>query len=124
MTRTKKPKSICMEAFPEQFKKLRPENSRAGGVKARSQSEAVRMAVYVPIAQLFKAAFPECQCCPLVRPKLGFVYATDDIHHTRGREGYLLLDTRYWRTACRGCHNWINDHPFQAEKLGLIIKRA
>lgn len=113
-------KALWATAFPEQHKKLRPEQTKAGGVRYRSVSEDMRMAIYVPIAKMFKEHNPWCQCCAIIRgidPNDARV--TEDIHHTRGREGLLLFDIRYWLAACRICHNWIKDHPKEAIELGL-----
>lgn len=123
--KTKKPKAIWMRAFPKQAKALRPENTKAGGVKARSQSETVRMDVYRPIAELFKLQNPLCDACQqmphnkvLTRPITP--NWTDDVHHKHGRSGLLLFDVRYFLAVCRWCHEWIHNNPAEAKKLGLI----
>ena len=94
------------------------------------------MAVYRPIAELYKQAHPLCECCPLIIPwrsamewQNGFSahshgsdsdrQPTQDIHHVRGREGLLLFDVRYYKAACRKCHDWVKDHPKEAQQLGL-----
>lgn len=43
-----------------------------------------------------------------------------DVHHTRGRTGTLLLDTRFWVPVCRECHNWIQDNPAEARQARLV----
>ena len=63
VVKKKQPKNIAMQCFPEQFKRLHPERSASGGVKARSASCEVRMAVYRPIAEMFKRLHPQCECC-------------------------------------------------------------
>lgn len=45
------------------------------------------------------------------------------IQHLRGKVGDLYLDTRYWIPLCANCHRWVNDHPEQAEELGLAESR-
>ena len=42
-----------LKSCPEQAAALRPESGAAGGLKARGESEAVRMAIYNPIRALF-----------------------------------------------------------------------
>lgn len=120
-------KAPWVKAFPKQARKLRPERSKSGGIKSRSQSEEVRMAVYRPIAEMFKLIHPRCQCCTVVeafelrvaRIQPGF---TDDVHHKFGREGLMLFDTRHWLAVCRTCHGWIHAHPTASKMLGLIGK--
>lgn len=50
--------------------------------------------------------------------------AADEVHHTRGRAGSLLLDWRHWRAVCRRCHNWIAGNPEQARALNLLCARG
>ena len=122
VVKKKQPKSICMSAFPEQFKRLHPERGAAGGVKWRSKSKEAQDAVYAAIAKLFKAAHPTCRICELrgnVPPRW-----TDDVHHSRGREGLLLFDVRYFIAACRTCHTWAEDNKEAARALGVTAQRG
>ena len=101
--------AIWTKAFPAQAKKLRPENTIAGGVKARSGSEAMRMEVYRGIAEMFKRDRPVCEICPRIFNRCAF--RTEDVHHVKGRDGLLLFHTKYFVAVCRGCHAWIHDNP-------------
>jgi hypothetical protein len=119
----KRPLSICVAAFPSQFAQLRPENGKAGGVKSRSQPQAVREAVYAGINELYAAAHPYCNACHKIWPqdpialKLHF---RDDTHQTRGKDGLLYFDVRWFLSACRRAHQWIGEHPKEARELGLL----
>lgn len=117
-------KAPWVKAFPKQARALRPERSKAGGIKSRSQSEEVRMAVYRPIANLFKAAYPRCQCHTMIAALECQVAdrspETEDIHHRFGREGLLLFDIRFFIACCRKCHDWIHANPKTAELVGLL----
>lgn len=117
-------KAPWVRTYPDQAKRLSPERSQAGGVKSRSDSERVRMAVYNRIAQLFKAAYPFCQTHHIISPNIGNVARTEDVHHLRGRSGLLLFDIRSWKACCRECHNWIGANPEKATRLGLLLPRA
>lgn len=115
------------KTYPEQHKALHPERSAAGGIKARSQSEAVRLAVYRGIKELFLTQNPMCQCCQTLYTHLtGGVVArvsfADSVHHRKGRSGLLLFDVRHWLAACDRCHRWIHDNPETAISLGLLSK--
>lgn len=121
----KQPKAIWTRAFPDQLKALHPETGPAGGIKARSGAETVRMAVYRPIAEMFKHAHPLCQCCEIIRlPFISTQFfereSSQDVHHCAGREGYLLFDIRHWKAACRVCHDWIHTHQEEAARLKLL----
>ena len=45
------------------------------------------------------------------------------IHHKKGRMGEMLLNTKYWMSACMDCHVWIEDNPEEAKKLGYSLNR-
>lgn len=119
----KQPKNIAMQAFPEQFAKLRPEAGEVGGVKARSAPEEQRMAVYRAIRDLFLAAEPKCQVCANT---LGRAAADDatEVHHCRGREGLLLFDVRHFAALCRSCHAWVHANPDLARAQGYLPEKG
>lgn len=72
------------------------------------------MVVYLPVKKQFLIEHPICQCCDKKPSK--------DIHHTRGRVGALLTDTRYFLAACRPCHSWIGEHPAEAREKGWLCQ--
>lgn len=47
----------------------------------------------------------------------------EDIHHMRGREGSLLLDTRYWMAVSRKAHIKITNNPAWARSKGYNLKK-
>ena len=56
-------------------------------------------------------AYPGCQIYPMPSP-----------HHTRGRLGPLLCDTRFWLPVCFEHHRWIHENITAARALGLICQ--
>lgn len=122
MKPTKKPKAPWVSAFPKQAKALRPENTKQGGIKAMSQAQAQRNAVYNAINELYRCTHPYCEACFVIWPpqQKAAQHFADDTHHKKGRDGLLLFDVRYFLSVCRPAHNWIGDHPAEAKKLGLL----
>lgn len=55
--------------------------------------------------------FPGCSCTEL------------DLHHKKGRVGLLLINIAYFCALCRPHHQWVEDHPEEAIKMGLSVKR-
>lgn len=45
-------------------------------------------------------------------------------HHSRGRAGSLLCDTRFWIALCPKCHAWVHNHPENARRAGLLCERG
>ena len=110
-------------AFPKQAKSLRPENSKAGGLKWRSQPKAVADAVYSGINALFAIVHPNCECCAVIWPDDPGAHRThprDDTHHVKGKLGLLYFDVRWFKSSCRKAHIWIGSHIAEARKLKLI----
>jgi hypothetical protein len=54
---------------------------------------------------------------PICDPK---PHPATDPHHKRGRVGPLLRDFRFIVPVCRKAHDWVKNHPAEAETLGLI----
>lgn len=48
----------------------------------------------------------------------------DDIHHKKGRDGDLLIDTRFFLAVCRPHHRYITDHPAESIAEGYSISRT
>ena len=46
-----------------------------------------------------------------------------DIHHQKGRENDLLLDTNYWMAICRDHHIYYTEHSKEAIEEGVSYKR-
>lgn len=48
----------------------------------------------------------------------------NQVHHTRGRLGTLLIDQRYWKGVSAAGHRWIDEHREEARDLGLLCERG
>lgn len=120
MTRKPKRQALWVTCYPDQAKRLRPEaHSKAGGVRVRSQTEQIRMSVYKAIKKLYLARHPWCECCPGVNP-----HPSEDVHHTKSRTGWLLVDVRFFKPVCRKKHDWIGQNPDEARKLKLLAPKG
>lgn len=59
----------------------------------------------------FLRARPFCEICGGV---------TRDVHHKAGRLGGNLLNESTWMSVCRGCHDYIHQHPKEARAKGWL----
>lgn len=84
-----------------------------------SDKRRMELVAYGKARRLFLKAHPVCQCCPAIRPA-SKANPSDDVHHTRGRQGRLLNYEPAWLAVCRPCHDWIGAHPMQARAMGFI----
>lgn len=110
-------KAKAAAKLAKHFAKAKPPRKR---VSRTSDAQRVRNAAYKPVAAAYKENNPLCHCCG------PFFYwparATTDVHHSRGKLGALLCDTRFFFAVCRECHNWIGDHPDWARAIGLLCE--
>lgn len=124
--RAKQGKALWMlvkaAGFEEQRKQLRPENSAAGGIKSRSKPEALRMAIYNGINELFLKQHPFCEAHSKIflRPQDIYRVKSNQTHHKRGRDGLLLFDVRHFLACCADCHAWIDANREKAAQFGLL----
>lgn len=60
-------------------------------------------------------ADPMCQVAGCIRE-------ADDVHepHTRARGG-SAADAANMLAVCRPCHDWIHEHPAEAQRRGLLV---
>lgn len=92
---------------------MEPKKKPVRRIRKRSKAMDARMRQYRKLANAFKRDNPKC-AMPKCQSK------TDDVHHTRGRAGSLLLDWRYWKPVCRSCHDWIQRNPIFARDLKML----
>lgn len=48
----------------------------------------------------------------------------DAPHHTRGRIGKFLIDTKWWIASCNACNRWVEEYPKKARELGFSHSRT
>jgi hypothetical protein len=84
-----------------------------------SKKREADMKVYRKLRKQFLAENPWCQVIAVVA---GHRVKTTDIHHTRGRAGSLFLDQRFWLAVSRPGHEWIQQNPLTARRLGFICE--
>lgn len=53
----------------------------------------------------------------------GCYKANITLHHMAGRLGDLLTDKRYFKSLCVKHHQWVEENPEKAKKLGLSTTR-
>lgn len=105
-------KALWVSCFKDQAKALRPENSKAGGVRVRSTPEAIRTEAYLAVKELYLHKNPMCGFCKGV-PAVA-------IHHRYGRQGWLLVNVKTWLGVCDSCHRWIHKNPDKARGFKVL----
>lgn len=102
-------------------------------IRRVSKKRQVTGKVYREKAQAFiAAAIARGETCPVVAkiPELrnGVKYGhpvcnrLNEIHHTRGRAGSLLLDERFWLPLSKQGHRWVHENMNEARKHGWLCE--
>lgn len=86
-----------------------------------------RRRVYQRLRSKYLREHPFCEVGEVCQHQLGsgvWVRArATEVHHMRGRDGDMLLDTGWWKATCQACHRWIHAWPYQAVIKGYSAKR-
>jgi hypothetical protein len=95
-----------------------------GKMKSASKERARQLAAYRKRLPDWFRDNPHCKACESLRWHRGgtskwLIKRTTECHHIRGRNGWLLLDEKYWLPVCRSCHEWITLHGKEARQLGF-----
>lgn len=88
-------------------------------IAPRSQKRSKEERLYTAQRIIFLQENPMCQAHI---PGICTKHSTD-VHHKMGRIGELLLKIIYWLAVCRACHQWIEEHPIEAQEKGFSLKR-
>jgi hypothetical protein len=65
-----------------------------------SKKQSGRLRKYYPIQVEFLKKHKWCMICMALH---GVKVRSSEVHHSRGRNGRLLYDTRFFVASCRGC---------------------
>lgn len=86
-------------------------------INNKSQKKSKEDAVYSTLRKDFLLLKPTCEA------KLeGCSIRSTDVHHRKGRGKYYLVTTT-WLSACRSCHDYIENNPDQAKQMGFSESR-
>lgn len=97
-------------------------NYRRAGIRPISKKRRSLGTVYRVRRQRFLEENPLCVWGLKQNPPQ--YIASTQVHHTRGRAGSLLLDTRFWVAVSQDGHDWIHNNMAAARKLGFICQHG
>lgn len=90
-----------------------------------SERTKSRNAEYRKVRAAHLSLYPWCEACSAIDGLHGpQIHMADDVHHSRGKLGSLLCDTRFFKSVCRKSHTWIDANRDKARELGLLCKRG
>jgi len=122
--------AIWTDAFPQQAAKLRRTMPRKLSAPRRRQpvSKQSRIGrIKTEIYRVLRLQFLErnrwCRVCLFV-PYSPRLRAATQVHHSRGRDGTLIIDERFFVPVSDAGHDWIQRNPAAARRAGLLCKRG
>jgi len=83
-------------------------------IKVMSDKRKIAVQTYGQLREEFLKKNPKCWRCGA---------KATDLHHQKGRDGKLYLDTEHFISLCRPCHDWIPKNRDAAAAEGLIVSR-
>jgi len=85
-------------------------------IKKVSEKRANQNAEYLKLRRGYLALYPMCEVEDCQN-------RSQDLHHQKGREGDLLLDTNYYMAVCRDHHIYYTEHSKEAIEKGISVSR-
>lgn len=107
-------KRYCKYCWSHKQTMTRNVSTRKQPLATRSLKRSKEERKYLKIRKEYLLANNLCQA------SLQAVCSTfsTDVHHIAGRTGDLLNDINNWMAVCRGCHDWIENHPKESIEIG------
>lgn len=108
-------KGLCnVHQYMREDKSVRSTKKRSY-IKPVADKRAVELAKYRVERDKFlkgkTCQFPDCKSTNV------------ECHHAKGREGSMVYKVEYFRALCRKHHNWVENNPEEAKRLGLSVDR-
>jgi len=101
------------------WKKKEPTKELKSKIRPKSKKQDARDKKYLKIRATWIIDHPICEI--QIVPECS--YHACDVHHTKGKLGDLYFDTKYFKAACRFCHEYVELHPKEAKELGFSSNR-
>ena len=92
--------------------------AKAKPIKARSAKRAKQEREYTNLRNEYLAANPNCE-----GQLTGCTGVATELHHSIGRIGELLTNTKYFKASCHNCNMRAESHPNEAMAKGFIFSR-
>lgn len=86
------------------------------GINKVSKHRKEQNDLYKIVRPIYLKDHPICEKCEIKH--------SDQIHHKKGREGWLLVAVEWFMAVCDGCHKYIEAHPTEAILNGWSISRT
>jgi hypothetical protein len=94
-------------------------------IKPRSKLGARRAAIYAKVRAAYLRQNPWCKVALLLPgPGRGKLVEATQIHHSRGKLGPLLIDTRFFVAVSAENHDWLERNKNDARRYGFLCEKG
>lgn len=104
----------CADCTNKYKSKKEEVRKRAKAIRRVSSKRTRQNQAYSVLRKMFLKQHPNCAVFP--------DRESAEVHHSYGRRGDMLLDTRFWFAVSREGHDKIHANPEWAEEKGFLIK--
>lgn len=105
----------CMQCWFIKFP-IKPIQTPSKSINKVSKNRQAALKVYRRVRDKFLLEHPKCMF-----PGCNSLEVT--LHHGHGRLGSFLTNKKYFKSLCWPHHQYIEEHPEEAKKLGLSYSR-
>lgn len=84
-------------------------------IRKISSKRAKEVRIYLKLAAEFLQENPVCHVCAIRH--------SNEVHHTKGRQGSMLNNRAFWISVCRFCHTRIENNRAWAMSQGYLVDR-
>lgn len=106
----------CASCNQKERKKSRKVEPKRYKIRKVSKKRAKQLSQYNKLREHFLLIYQQCQV-----PGCGAM--ATEVHHAKGRENELLLDTTFWVAICSRHHTYYTEHSNEAIEKGISVKR-
>ena len=87
-------------------------------MRTRTPSRAADERSYLRLVPVFLESHWRCEV-----DTIGCTKTATEVHHRKGRSGYLLLHVPFFRACCSLCHRYVHANPTWSYEVGHLIRR-
>lgn len=91
----------------------------AARIKQQTEITGILKKIYTTLRKELLPLNPVCQGKGKIE---GCTGKANQIHHGKGRRGFLLILSKYFRYLCHNCHDFCTENSTEAKELGLSVQ--
>ena len=95
--------------------RIKAEGKKKTAINNSNSTRSQLLVIYKIQIAILKPKHPVCDRCKKNK--------ASDVHHMKGKQGFLLIMSKFFKYLCRDCHRWATDYSKEAIEMGLSLPR-